>query len=317
MVWTTRYNEGAFTPSKGTAMKIIFCQDPVFEHEVDSMYIDEMASATRAGLAFELINYDALSESNNAARAVRDIAVRTSVEPAIYRGWPLSVSQYSSLYDALLSRGLQLINTAEQYRYTQHLPQSIPLIQAHTPKTIWLETDGKRLSYPAVMELLAPFGSKPIFLRDYAKSEKFYWTQASYIPDASDRQAVTSSISQFLLKRGKQFEGGLVFREFVEFKKIAESSPNQMPMIKEYRLFFLNGALIGHLRYWEGEAEDEPPANLFADIAARVRSRFFTMDLAQRPDGEWMIIDLGDAQLAKLPLDFDIDGIYHAFAEIT
>src|SRR5688500_2187815 len=120
-------------------MKIIFCHDPVFEHEPDSMYIDELASASRAGLAFELINYDALSENNNAARAVREIAVRNPVEPAIYRGWPLSVNQYSILYDALLSRGLQLINSASQYRYTQHLPQSMPLIQAHTPRSIWME----------------------------------------------------------------------------------------------------------------------------------------------------------------------------------
>ena len=300
-------------------MKIIYCQDPVFEHEADSMFIDELGAATRAGLGFELINYDALAENNNPARAVREIAVRNPIETAIYRGWTLTAAQYSALYDALMSRGLQLINNANQYRYTQYLPNSIPLIKAYTPQTIWMETDAKKLSYSSIMELLLPFAGRPLFLRDYANSEKFYWSQAAYIPSASDKQAVTSVISRFLQRRGKQFEGGLVFREFVEFKRVMETSGDKMPMIKEYRLFFLDGNLISRLRYWEAaeQAGDEPPAELFADTARQVQSRFFTMDIAQRADGEWQIIDLGDAQLAKLPLELDLDAIYQAFAGLA
>jgi hypothetical protein len=300
-------------------MKIIFCQDPVFEHEADSMFIDELAAASRAGLDFELINYDAIAENNNAARAVRDIAVRSPVEPAIYRGWALSAEQYSALYDALFSRGLQLINNANQYRYTQHLPNSLPLIKAHSPRSVYMPTDGKRLSYPAMMQLLIPFAGMPLFLRDYAKSEKFYWTQASYIPSASDAHAVQTTVSRFLQLRGKQLEGGLVFREYIEFQRIAEGNRDKMPMIKEYRLFFLDGEALTRLRYWqaEGQADEAaPPDNLFADIAREVQSRFFTMDVAQTPQGDWMILDLGDGQIANLPIDHDLDAIYHAFAEL-
>jgi hypothetical protein len=301
-------------------MKIIFCQDPVFEHEPDSMFIDELAAASHAGLGYELINYDALNENNNAARAVRDIAVRTPLEPAIYRGWALSAEHYSALYDALFSRGLQLINTAHQYRYTQHLPNCLPLIKAHTPRSIYMATDGKRISYPLIMQLLIPFAGMPLFLRDYAKSEKHYWTQACYIPSASDSEAVQGVVSRFLQLRGKQLEGGLVFREYVEFKTIAENSLNKMPMIKEYRLFFLDGAALTSLHYWKTEnqaEEDAPPSKLFADIARQVQSRFFTIDVAQTNTGEWMILDLGDGQVAGLPIDHDLDAIYRAFAEMN
>jgi hypothetical protein len=33
---------------------------------------------------------------------------------------------------------------------------------------------------------------------------------------------------------------------------------------------------------------------------SRVPSRFFTMDVAQRADGSWMIVELGDAQVSGL-----------------
>jgi hypothetical protein len=45
-----------------------------------------------------------------------------------------------------------------------------------------------------------------------------------------------------------------------------------------------------------------------------MRSRFFTMDLARRRDGEWVIIELGDGQVAGLPSGSDAEGIYEALA---
>lgn len=37
------------------------------------------------------------------------------------------------------------------------------------------------------------------------------------------------------------------------------------------------------------------------EIVGRVRSRFFTMDVALREDGRWTVIELGDGQVAGLP----------------
>jgi hypothetical protein len=49
---------------------------------------------------------------------------------------------------------------------------------------------------------------------------------------------------------------------------------------------------------------------LFAEIAAAVRSRFFTMDVARRLDGDWMIVELGDAQVSGLPREGDAGPFY-------
>lgn len=300
-------------------MKIIFCQDPMSHSNPDSMYIDEVAAATRAGLAFELINYEALVEKSNAARAVRDIAVHKNLETAVYRGWILSAERYAALYDALRSRGVKLINNERQYQHTHHLPKSFSLIEDHSPRTVWIKTDGQNLSYDTIMQLLNTFAGRSLILKDFVKSEKHYWFEACYIPSASDLDAVQSTVKRFLKLRGADLEGGLVFREFVEFMPLTEHSRSQMPLIKEYRIFFLDGLSIATLRYWDIEGydeSDEPPPGLFADIAQQISSRFFTMDVAQRSNGEWMIIELGDGQVAGLPTDIDLDVFYQKLATV-
>jgi hypothetical protein len=298
-------------------MKIIFCEDPISENNPDSMYIDEVAAATHVGLEFELIDYKALVEHNNAARAVRDIAARDEIEAAVYRGWMISAKQYAALYDALMSRGIQLLNDSVQYTHTHHLPKSLPIIKAQTPRTVWMETDGKHLSYDAIMELLLPFAGRPLILKDFVKSEKHYWFEACYISSASDISAVETVVKRFLELRGDSLEGGLVFREFVDFMPLIEHPRSQIPLVKEYRIFFLNAQPIATVRYWDVEGydeSDEPGSELFADVAQQIGSRFFTMDVAQRSDGEWMIVELGDGQVATLPTDIDLDDFYQMLA---
>jgi hypothetical protein len=296
-------------------MKIIFCSDPTAPENPDSMYIDEVASATRAGIKFLLLDYEALTEQDNAARAVRDIPVHKPLEKAVYRGWSLTLAQYEALYDALLSRGLRLINNVQQFKNTQYLPESYALIKDKTPHSVWMETDGK-VAYDAVMQLLIPFSGQPLIMRDYAQTEKHYWNQACYISSSSDAVAVQNTIDYFLKLRGKKLEGGLVFREYVDFEMLTESAPSAgMPLIKEYRIFYVHNLPVTMVHYWNTDDYDPahaPDMNLFNAIAKQVRSRFFTMDIAQRSDGEWMIIDLGDAQIASLPVMADIDAVYRA-----
>ncbi len=87
-----------------------------------------------------------------------------------------------------------------------------------------------------------------------------------------------------------------------------------MPLTKEFRLFFLDGAPLYAVPYWEeGDYHGmQPPVDQFREVAQTIGSRFFTMDIAQRVDGTWMIVELGDAQVAGLPENADILGFYRA-----
>jgi hypothetical protein len=85
-----------------------------------------------------------------------------------------------------------------------------------------------------------------------------------------------------------------------------------MPLTLEYRLFFLDGRLLLCSPYWEeGNYRAEgPPTERCAAVAAAVRSRFFTMDVAKRRDGDWLVVELGDGQVAGLPANADIEEFY-------
>ena len=155
-------------------------------------------------------------------------------------------------------------------------------------------------------------GEPTISLDDYVKSEKHYWREACYIPDASDREQAERVTRRFLELRGDQLNEGLVYREFVPLAHLADHSKSGMPIAVEFRLFFAHASLIAASPYWEeGEYKDAlPPITDFERIAKNVRSRFFSMDIAKRSDGRWTIMELGDGQVSGLPVALDPKDFY-------
>ena len=195
----------------------------------------------------------------------------------------MTAEQYGPFYEALAARGVRLVNDPAAYRHCHHLPESYPVIEGHTPRSVWLPGAGE-IDMDAVMALLRPFGDAPLVVKDYVKSQKHAWDEACFIPSASDRAAVERVVRRFLELQGPDLAGGLVFREFVEFEPVGRHPRSGMPLTLEYRLFFLDGRpLLVHGVLGRGDYGGEgPPVERFTALAARVRSRFFTMDVARR-----------------------------------
>ena len=89
-------------------------------------------------------------------------------------------------------------------------------------------------------------------------------------------------------------------------------SRSGMPLAREFRVFVLHGAPLLVTRYWEeGEyGDDLPDLTPFLPIMQAVYCPFFTMDVAQRADGDWIIMELGDAQVSGLPEYADAGEFY-------
>ncbi|MEP7217761.1 MAG: ATP-grasp domain-containing protein [Bacteroidota bacterium] len=119
-------------------------------------------------------------------------------------------------------------------------------------------------------------------------------------------------VGTFIERQGAELAGGLVFREFVELRPLAAHSRSGMPLTQEFRRFYLDGNALLTAEYWEeGKYDIEPPPeHLFQEIAGNVRSRFFTMDIACDINGTWLIVELGDAQVAGLPEAIDPSDFY-------
>lgn len=291
-------------------MRIIYCDSVVDPKKVDPDFEEERATAKTAGLSTSLISYEALADADidTALKWVKDAKVP---ETAIYRGWMLSPIQYERLYQGLIAKGLRLVNTPIEYKHCHYLPESYSVIENMTPKSVWLPFE-ETVDFEAIHEALAQIDSSSVIVKDYVKSEKHDWETACFIPDISDHPAVEKVVSKFLRLRGSYLNEGLVFREFISLEPLTHHSKSGMPLTKEFRLIFLAHQPIAVLNYWdEGDYEGEKPDLApFLEVAQQVRSNFFTMDVAKTQEGDWIIMELGDAQVAGLPENADKEAYY-------
>lgn len=294
-------------------MLLVLCRDPLEPNRPDRAFEAEVAAIERLGLPYVLIDHDALIQGETPARVVRRVQEQPQPVEAMYRGWMVTPPQYEVLHGLLAARNVKLLNDAEQYRHCHYLPECYPLIEALTPKSVWLTGD---LGIDRIMAILAPFGDSPLILKDFVKSRKHEWAEACYIPSASDRQSVESVVGRFLELQGEDLAEGLVFREYIPFRPIGVHPKSKMPITEEYRIFWLDGEPLYCAPYWEEAVyEGEPsPLETLSVIASRVRSQFFTMDVARRQGGEWMIVELGDGQVSGLPRATDADPFYARLA---
>ena len=290
-------------------MHILFCSEPFRRRKVDSFFERESAEAGRAGFDLGLVDFEALVESGRPFAGTGPLA-HPSLN-ALYRGWMLRASDYEQLYSECAASGLRLINSPEQCVYCHHLPAGFSAIKAMTARTVWMEWADEGLD-ERILDAVTTFGDKAIIVKDYVKSEKHHWEEACFIPNASDRERVLTVTKRFLELRGGALEGGLVFREFLDLEPIGAHSASGMPQFREYRLFFLDQKVLACVPYWERQEPDciDVPLEKFENVAEQVNSRFFTMDVALHRDGRWMIVELGDGQVAGLPEQLDPGQFY-------
>lgn len=278
---------------------ILFCSQPFSPRAVDTDFADELSAAKDAGFSTALFDHTRAADGD-AAGAVGHVPAEPT--EAIYRGWMLRAPRYQELYEALRARGVSLVNDASAYRLCHHLPESYGALEGDTPRTTWLPLPGA-VDFDQVFERLRPFGSRPIIVKDFVKSQKHYWDEACFIPNAEDRPAVERVVGRFLELQGDELNEGLVFREHVPLKIVGRHPRSAMPLAAEVRTFWFDGELLLLHPYWGDLATppEPPPSDWMRDVASRVRSRFFTMDVALREDGRWTVIELGDGQVAGLP----------------
>ncbi len=288
-------------------MKIIFC-DNLIDRKVDPDFEEEYNSAIAQGLPVELISFEDVNDLN-IPKSIARIKQQDELRLAIYRGWMIQPDKYELFYKALLKKNVRLINTPEEYKTCHYLPLSYEFIKELTPATNWIEGDA---DFEKIFELTKNFKDDPIIVKDFVKSQKHNWKEACFIPKASDKDSVKKIVSRFIELQGSELNVGLVFRKFEELDFLTNHSKSGMPLTKEFRLFFLNGKLTQTFNYWdEGDYGNiKPELQQFEDIGKKVKSNFFTMDIAKKKSGDWIIMELGDGQVSGLPDNADKNEFY-------
>lgn len=291
-------------------MKVLFCSNPLCKNEVDIDYQNEYRVADRFGIAAGLLDFEALVYDKDVCKAIRRVPSSDVPQQVVYRGWMLTPADYEKMYVGLAQKNINLITSPSQYKHCHYLPETYSIIKDVSPRSIWFTKEELGETY--VGQVANEFGKKTIMIKDYVKSRKHDWNEACYIPDASDANKVSEIVNNFLRLQGEDLNEGVIFREFVQLKYLTSHSISKMPIPLEYRIFFMKGEPIQVINYWEeGEYGSQiPDITRFCNIAKNIQSDFFSMDIAQKTDGNWIIIEVGDGQVSGLPEKTDIEGFY-------
>ena len=154
----------------------------------------------------------------------------------------------------------------ENYLATHHLPSWYEACREFTPRTVFTDEQAD------FEDLVSNLGWKKVFVKDYVKS--LTTSRGSIAENASEVREILDDLKKY---RGG-IEGGVALREFEEL--IPES---------EQRYFVLKGTAYSR--------NDELP-DLVAQIAERIKSPFYSVDLVLDTHGRHRLIELGDGQVS-------------------
>ncbi len=284
-------------------MIVLFCCNPLDSKEVDFDYLGEYNAAKNQGFDVRLINFEELVNNNNPIAAIRKIPMMSEPQIAVFRGWMMKPNKYEELYNVLLTKNIKLINSPYAYKHCHYLPEAYELVRVCTPKTVWVSKETLNKDFESIHRVLQVFGESPVIVKDYVKSRKHEWFEACYIQNASDVDKVNNVVKKFIELQGDDLNEGIVFREFINLEFLDNHIKSNMPLSKEFRVFFVDGEPAYLVNYWdEGEYGDiMPELKPFLNVAKKIQSKFFTMDIAKVENGGWIIMELGDGQVSGLP----------------
>lgn len=231
----------------------------------------------------------------------------------IYRGWMLNEFQYERLYHTLLEKNYELVVTPYQYRECHYLNYWYPKLENITAKSVYshgLASDKE------IKEMLEKFDGKSVIVKDYVKSRKHEWYESCFIENASDVDNAMEVIHRFIERQAEKFAGGLVLREYLDIVKTGVHFQSHMPISEEIRIYCYRSEPICFISYWSGGMVQMDRSFLNAiDRCAVLESPFYTIDLAKKTDGTWVLIEVGDGQVSHLR-GYDVEKFYTCFLSL-
>lgn len=267
----------------------IFCNHPLYQRRPDEDYEAEYIAAQDNGNNVALFSYEDL-EQGKLSLYGDEIKGLT-----IYRGWMMKPDMYRTFYEQCKKNDIILINDPTRYKECHLLPSWYDKVFPNTARSIW--TDDNDIDKAVAM--LAELDSDSI-VKDYVKSRKHEWYEACFVP--KNRESAEKVIRTFVERQGENLVGGIVLREFLKLKQAGYHKQSGMPISEEYRVVIALGKVISVSAYWEGQSEGElDRIGIFAlECTQKVRSNFYTIDVAVKSNGDLVIMEVGDGQVSGL-----------------
>lgn len=189
--------------------------------------------------------------------------------------------------------GARLINSFAQHQYVADMQNWYSDLERLTPETWFRVSD-------------VPFQKGgPFVLKGCTNSKKFLFDTHMFCQNRADLGTILGR----LLDDGLIGQQSIYVREFEQFKTY-KVGLHGLPVTAEFRFFILNSQVITGGYYWASHIEElremgisehelsaeRVPTSFLEEIIARVGNKipFFVVDVAQREDGRWRVVELND-----------------------
>ncbi len=236
--------------------------------------------------------YRGEQEWDIASAHFRTVSLRTHCHNATVIGRYACLPYYRELEKDLDNLGCTLINDSEQHEWVANFDW-YDALEAYTPKT-WDDNSFSRCNYDG-----------PFVVKGRTNSRKERWNDAMFASDHIRASVVAAQ----LMSDPEIGPQGVVYREYVPLKTY-EHLCYGLPVTNEWRFFFYKTEMLSVGYYWSNASEDvisgrtlsSECVKLARHIAAITSQHvtFFTLDLAETKDGDWILIEVNDGQQSGL-----------------
>ena len=253
-----------------------------------------LSAARIAGAQIYTIPPD-FSECETAENALWHLPHQSAPTPAVWLGYIPDWTRYEAIYAAALAKNIVLLNAPAQHRRAQEFDLAYPFIEDLTPRSLTLHR-------PAGCALAARELGFPIFLKGAVQSRKARGWKACVASDPSELETLAAA----LWSLENRSRGRVIARELVRLRHTR--THGDFPMGREFRVFVLSGAVVSCGYYWPGADPDaslsptEKTAvyDLAREASRRLEVPYLAVDIGQLESGNWIVIEVGDAQFAGL-----------------
>ncbi|HVI04360.1 MAG TPA: ATP-grasp domain-containing protein [Enhygromyxa sp.] len=198
---------------------------------------------------------------------------------------------YAHTHAELLASGLRLINSPDEHARASLLPRWYPLLADLTPESlVFTERPDPQL----IGETLG----WPIFMKGVRQTSR-HRRALSIIHGPDDLERALDQYARDPMLSWQE----IVCRRFEALRPVDDPNPERIPSSFEFRSFWWRGRLVGFGRYWWYGIDYAPTATereaalaIASEAARRVAVPFLVVDVAQRRDGSWIVIECNDAQ---------------------
>jgi hypothetical protein len=189
--------------------------------------------------------------------------------------------------------GKTMINSHREHRYIASMDWAEEDLAGLTPKT-----------YRDHNFQWAPGGAYVV--KGETNSKKHSWDTKMFAPNKRRAAEIASELTTDMMI-GEQ---PMVYREYVPLKTY-EHALNGLPITNEWRMFYYKQHLLVFGYYWGNVASEKVQKTrylqsdgiAFGDKVAKIlkdHTNFFVIDIAEKEDGGWMVVEINDAQMAGL-----------------